>query len=92
MGSTLAKDREAAKGELPQHRVYLAEFYIGTVPVTNAQYAVFVQSAGYEAPACWVQAGIAPGEEDHPVVRISWRDARAFCAWLGSSHRSSSRR
>jgi formylglycine-generating enzyme required for sulfatase activity len=45
MGSALAKDREVSKGELPQHRVYLAEFYIGKYPVTNAQHAAFVQSA-----------------------------------------------
>jgi formylglycine-generating enzyme required for sulfatase activity len=51
MGSALAKDREASKGELPQHRVYPAEFYIGKYPVTNAhaQRAAFVRSARYEA-------------------------------------------
>jgi toxoflavin biosynthesis protein ToxD len=85
MGSALAKDREASKGELPQHRVNLAEFYIGKFPVTNAQYAVFVRSARYEAPSYWNQEGIPAGEGDHPVVQISWRDARFFCAWLSEA-------
>ena len=87
MGSALAKDREASKGELPQHRVYLAEFYIGKYPVTNAhaQRAAFVRSARYEAPSYWDQEGIPAGKEDHPVVQISWRDARSFCAWLSEA-------
>jgi formylglycine-generating enzyme required for sulfatase activity len=85
MGSHPAVDREAAKGELPQHRVYLAEFIIGRVPVTNAQYAAFVRSAGVEAPSYWDQGGIPAGKSDHPVVEISWRDARAFCAWLSEA-------
>jgi formylglycine-generating enzyme required for sulfatase activity len=85
MGSSLAKDREAARGELPQHRVYLAEFYIGKVPVTNAQYAAFVRSAKYEAPSHWDLEGIAQDKGEHPVVRISWRDAQAFCAWLSQA-------
>jgi formylglycine-generating enzyme required for sulfatase activity len=87
MGSALAKDREASKGELPQHRVYLAEFYIGKYPVTNAhaQRAAFVRSARYEAPSYWDQEGIPAGKEDHPVVQIAWRDARSFCAWLSEA-------
>jgi formylglycine-generating enzyme required for sulfatase activity len=85
MGSHPAADREASKGELPQHRVYLAEFYIGRVPVTNAQYATFVQSARYEAPSYWDQEGIPAGKGDHPVVQCSWRDARAFCDWLSKA-------
>ena len=82
MGSALAQDWEATQGEQPQHRVYLAEFYIGKYPVTNGQYAAFVESAGHEAPASWAQEGIPPAKEDHPVVQTSWHDARAFCAWL----------
>jgi formylglycine-generating enzyme required for sulfatase activity len=85
MGSDLAKDWGASKGELPQHRVYLAEFHIGKYPVTNAQYAAFVRSARYEAPSHWDRDGIPAGQEDHPVVQISWRDARAFCAWLSEA-------
>ena len=85
MGSTLAVDREAAKGELPQHRVYLDEFCIGRYPVTNAQYAAFVRSAKHEAPSYWDQEGLPAGRSDHPVVQVSWRDARAFCAWLSQA-------
>jgi len=85
MGSSLAEDREAAKGELPQHRVTVAEFYIGKVPVTNAQYAAFVRSAKYGAPLDSDREGIAQDKGEHPVVGSSWHDARAFCAWLSQA-------
>lgn len=85
MGSNPANDREASKGELPQHRIYLAEFYIGKYPVTNAQYATFVRSAKYEAPSYWSQEGIPAGKGNHPVVQCSWHDARVFCAWLSEA-------
>ena len=70
MGSDLAKDREASKSEQPQHRVYLAEFYIGKYPVTNAQYAAFVRSARYEAPFYWDQEGIPAGKGDHHAAQV----------------------
>jgi toxoflavin biosynthesis protein ToxD len=85
MGSAPAQDREATKGEQPQHRIHLAEFYIGKYPMTNAQYATFVKSGGHEAPSCWAQERIPAGQEDHPVVHISWHDARAFCGWLSET-------
>ena len=47
MGSDPAVDHDAQSGEQPQHRVTLPDFYIGKVPVTNAQFEVFVQAAGY---------------------------------------------
>ena len=38
MGSDPKQDRDASLSEQPQHRVYLAEYRIARVPVTNAQY------------------------------------------------------
>jgi toxoflavin biosynthesis protein ToxD len=85
MGSALARDREATKGEQPQHLVYVAEFWLGKYPVTNSQYAAFAAAAGHEAPLYWAQEGIPAVKADHPVVCTSWRDARAFCAWLSAA-------
>jgi formylglycine-generating enzyme required for sulfatase activity len=85
MGSALAQDREATKGEQPQHRCYLPEFYIGKYPVTNSQYVAFVELAGHQAPSYWPEEGLPAGKEDHPVVLISWHDARAFCDWLSKA-------
>ncbi len=30
----------------------------------------------------WRDAGWSPYNDDHPVVNVSWNDAKAFCAWL----------
>ena len=78
MGSDPVIDKRAFKNELPQHRVNLSEFYIGQYPVTNAQYAVFTKTHKKRHNASVI-------EDDYPVVRVSCRDAAAFCEWLSST-------
>jgi formylglycine-generating enzyme required for sulfatase activity len=100
--------RMLIESEAPQHEVVLAGYYIGRHPVTNAQFAAFVEATGYETEAeeegrgrairdgryTWVEGAdwrhpdgpesdIA-GKGDHPVVQVSWNDARAYCDWLGA--------
>lgn len=85
MGSDPTKDTGAYAEEQPQHPVRLDEFYIGKVPVTNAQYGVFVEAAKHQAPSHWAQGAPPSGQELHPVVNVSWQDAVAFCRWLASA-------
>ena len=75
MGSDKAKDLNAQDDELPQHTVFLSEYYIGKHEVTNAQWAAYAEAKGlaFDKPS---------GKADHPVVNVSWADAVAFCAWL----------
>lgn len=82
MGSDPDRDKEAQYDEQPQHRVYVSEFYIDRYPVTNAQYAAFVQASGYKSEGEWKQGA---GKNDHPVVNISWNDAVVFCGWLSEA-------
>ena len=49
MGSD-ANDRDAFEDERPVHRLFLAEFQIARAPVTNAQYAIYIQATGAEPP------------------------------------------
>jgi formylglycine-generating enzyme required for sulfatase activity len=77
MGSDPARDSQAKEDEIPQHLVEVAEFRIARVPVTNAQFQVFVDATGYSS------AGSSLQNKEHPVVNVSWLDAIAFCEWAG---------
>ncbi len=68
--------------EKPVHRVRLERFQIARVPVTNAQYRLFVEATGHRAPDHWEDGRPPRGLESHPVVRVSWHDALAYCRWL----------
>jgi formylglycine-generating enzyme required for sulfatase activity len=84
--------------ETPQHQVKLPAFRISRYPVTNAQYAAFVQDEGYTERwrPCWTREGWAWKKDrtapdtyggvfdlpNHPVVMVTWYEAVAFCRWL----------
>lgn len=59
MGNTKETDDMAYGDESPQHRLHLPAFAISQYPITNAQYAAFVQAGGYSAQwrHCWTAAG-----------------------------------
>ena len=57
-------------------------FHISRFPVTNEQYAAFVSDTAKQPPGHWDAEGVPPGLERHPVTRVSWQDAQAFCEWL----------
>jgi len=82
MGSDPSVDKCAEDNEQPQHTVYLPNYYLAQTPVTNAQYAAFVQATGHRLPSHWQGGRLPIGKDDHPVVHISWRDALAYCRWL----------
>lgn len=86
--------------ERPAHQVELAAFSIDRYPVTNAQFAEFLNAAGLQNKRgerlfddddndarIHRRAGrwIADaGYEQHPVVEVSWPGARDYCAWRGA--------
>lgn len=71
--------------------VHIDAFYMDRVPVTNAQFAVFLEATQYRPTdagakrflAHWRNGKPAAGEERHPVVFVSWFDARAYATWAG---------
>lgn len=58
------------------------EFYISKTPITNRQYAVFVQKTGHPYPDDWNGSGYRQGQGDHPVIGVSWVDITMFCRWM----------
>jgi formylglycine-generating enzyme required for sulfatase activity len=86
MGSSRKKgkpnyDPEAYDYELPAREVTLTEgFWIGEHPVTNAQYAVFMEAAKAAPPEYWRDRRSNAPEQ--PLVGVGWKQARDFTAWL----------
>jgi formylglycine-generating enzyme required for sulfatase activity len=85
MGSEPREDGDARSDELFRHAVYLPDYFMARTPVTNAQYAVFVEAAGRKPPAHWKDSRPPQGKVDHPVVWVSWYDAMAYCKWLAEA-------
>ncbi len=60
---------------------WLAGFYLDVHPTTNADYARFVGATDHPPPEQWGGNRPEPECADHPVVGVSWRDARAYASW-----------
>ena len=80
MGSDKEKDTEAFDDELPQHTVELSEYAIGRYPVTVAQFSRFIENSGYRPGYHYCREGNEYA--NHPVVNLSWHDAKKYCEWL----------
>jgi formylglycine-generating enzyme required for sulfatase activity len=82
MGSGNGKPEDA-----PSHEVDLPAYSIDKFEVANADFAQFVEATGYQTDAekggekGW--QAYAEGKDNHPVVKVSWNDAKAFCEWMG---------
>ena len=88
-GSFVMGDASGEGNEQPPAAVTIAEdFWIGAYEVTNAQFARFdpdhrtgyymQRYPGMDGP------GLALDGPQQPVIRVSWQQAMAFCAWLSA--------
>jgi formylglycine-generating enzyme required for sulfatase activity len=69
--------REGDVDEHPAHKVFLSGYWIGKTEVTFVQFDAFCLETGLEAPE---DEGWGRGER--PVIYVSWKEAKKFCAWL----------
>jgi len=75
---------EGRSDEWPQREIYLDEFAIDQVEVTNERYMKFVQATGHRNPPNPYGTGTlqsAKGVEELPVVQVTWYDSKTYCAW-----------
>ena len=72
MGST------AKETETPVHKVHVDGFYLDEHEVTVYEYLRFCKATRRRMPKQPVW-----NDDDHPVVNVTWKDARDYAAWSG---------
>ena len=87
---------DAYKDEQPVHTVHLDAFFMDKYEVTNAQYKAFVDAnplwqkdqvedrfhdGGYLRS--WDGNNYPVGQENYPVIMVSWYAAMAYAEWAG---------
>lgn len=88
MGSPPGSDPYAERWERPAHTVTLAAFWLETVEVSNARYALCVEAGACGPP---LEPGSRtrpdyygnPAFADYPVVNVTHAQAISYCAWAG---------
>ncbi len=89
-----SEKRALVGGELHKPRTFtrqveLNRFAMDLTPVTNAQFAAFLNASRYRPRQAenflrhWANGRPPPGKERHPVVYVDLDDARAFARWAG---------
>jgi formylglycine-generating enzyme required for sulfatase activity len=77
---------EGDESERPQHKITIRRrFAIGIAPVTRGEFASFVEATDFETGESVGRSWRNPGFDqldDHPVVFVSWHDAKAYVSWL----------
>jgi formylglycine-generating enzyme required for sulfatase activity len=73
----------------PERKLNLPAFYIDKYEVTNGEFLKFTAAADYVSeadkegsPMGW-RTYYRPGQEDVPVLNLTWEDARAYAKWAG---------
>ena len=97
-GSYYRGSQNGARDEMPRHQITLSSFAIDVHPVTNEQFALFLETMGGEKNAnnndiiCLRDSRmkrkvgkiiIESGYAKHPVVGVSWYGAVAYAKWTG---------
>ena len=66
----------------PLHRIHLSGYLIDRYEVTNSQYRQCVDGGSCAAPRDR-EAFDDREREQHPVVNVTWSQARVYCQWAG---------
>jgi formylglycine-generating enzyme required for sulfatase activity len=82
---TFAMGTEGDLDDNPAHDVSVDAFLIDRHEVTNAEYLAFCKTTGGPLPEFWGKEAFHSGADfpDHPVVGVSWLEAKAYAEWRG---------
>jgi formylglycine-generating enzyme required for sulfatase activity len=72
--------------KVPAHDVLVEAFYIGKYPVTNADFQRYMADVGHEqryVDDAGHEFELPEGKTNHPVVDVSWHQARDYAGWAG---------
>ncbi len=83
-----------------QHELFLPEYQLGKYPVTNAEYARFIEAGGYQDKRWWTEAGWQEvgqkqneprywqdarfNKPNQSAIGLSWYECVAYCRWLST--------
>lgn len=100
MGSETSTAEAPYPVEQPVHQVKLSAFQMSKYEVTVKQYRQFVDATGHKGQStCWILSNNEWGMENravtwdrpahmqgdfHPVLCVSWEDAKAYATWLAA--------
>ena len=74
-------DLNGEPAEYPEHQVDMHSFLIDRYEVSNRSYRLCVRAGACDVTPYLEHPEL--GQPDHPVVGVSWDDARRFCQWVG---------
>jgi serine/threonine-protein kinase len=63
--------------------VAVAAYWLDRAPVTNEEYHAFMRATGEPAPAHWIGGSPPPQKLRHPIVGVTFDQARRYAAWRG---------
>lgn len=75
---------DSPDSERPAHPVNVSTCRVDPYPVTNQDYREFVNCTGYKTPIHWQRGSYPAGMARHPVVNVSYQDAKAYAEWIGA--------
>lgn len=65
--------------KFPAHIITLSGFKIAKTETTVAQYRIFCNETAHPMPT---KSEYSMGDDNEPIVRVSWYDAVDYCNWL----------